>query len=67
MAKKFRKIVGKDGSEYYVEVGAEDRGLLGCLKNIVKAYISCWSLLMLIQIILIILLILGALLGELIF
>lgn len=61
MTKKFRKIVGKDGTEYYVEVGAEDRGLQGCLKNIVKLFISCWSLLMLLQIIILILLILGAL------
>ena len=67
MAKKFRKIVGKDGTEYYVEVRAEDRGLRGCLKNIVKLYISCWSLLMLLQIILLVLFILGALLWELIY
>ena len=67
MAKKFRKIVEKDGTEYYVEVGRGDRGLQGCLKKIVSLYISCWSLMKLIQIILLILIILGALLGELIF
>ena len=67
MAKKFRKIVGKDGTEYYVEVRAEDRGLQGCLKNIVKLFISCWSLLMLLQIIMIILIIILSILGELIF
>lgn len=61
MDKKFRKIVEKDGTEYYVEVGEEDRGTYSRLNAIGDFFIGCGLLMMSIPIIVIFLFILWAL------
>lgn len=53
MAKKFRKIVGKDGTEYYVEVGEGDRGTYSRLNAIGDFFIGCGLLIISIPIIVI--------------
>lgn len=64
MVKKFRKIVEKDGTEYYVEVGGGDRGTnrsLNTIGAIGDLFIGCGLLLMSIPIIVIFLFIFWAL------
>ena len=52
MAKKFRKVIEPDGTEYYEEVEeGEERDLQGWLKNLGDLFISCGCLLMLLPII----------------
>lgn len=52
MAKKFRKVIEPDGTEYYEEVEeGEERDLQGRLKNLGDLFISCGCLLMLLPII----------------
>lgn len=61
MAKKFRKIVEKDGTEYYVGVGGGDRGTYSKLNAIGDLFIGCGLLMISIPIIVIFLFIFWAL------